>query len=234
MGEQDTKKGFSGLQVLAIVIATMAITALAGFFLLRAWLFPAPFRPVVLDRSEEQHLEQKLQRLETMTEPRRPPVRPQEAPPAVRGQAPGEENTLRPEPYSEAGASREIDFTERELNALLAKNTNLAHRMAIDLSENLVSARLLIPVDPDFPVLGGKTIRVRAGVELAFRDHRPVVRLRGVSIMGVPVPNAWLGNMKNIDLVREFGTEQGFWKTFADGVASITVREGRLRIVLKE
>ncbi|MFP7754488.1 arginine N-succinyltransferase [Thermodesulfobacteriota bacterium B35] len=230
MTREQRNKGFSGLQVTAIVAATVVVTLLAGFFVLRAWLFPAPFRPVVLNRAEEQRLEMKLQRIESVAEPSAHG----KAPAAGPGQEQSTTGVLRPEPYSEEGASREIELTERELNALLAKNTNLADRMAIDLAEDLVSARLLIPVDPDFPILGGKTVRVRAGVELAYRDGRPVVRLRGVSVMGVPVPNAWLGNMKNIDLVREFGSTQGFWKTFADGVESITVREGKLHIRLKE
>jgi hypothetical protein len=50
----------------------------------------------------------------------------------------------------------------------------------------------------------------------------------------VPIPNAWLGNMKNIDLVQEFGGNKGFWKTFADGVEYIHVENGRLLIKLKK
>ncbi|MCG7996974.1 MAG: hypothetical protein JAZ06_16330 [Candidatus Thiodiazotropha taylori] len=46
-------------------------------------------------------------------------------------------------------------------------------------------------------------------MELAFRDANPVVILKSVSIKGVPKPNAWLGGLKNIDLVSEFGDEQG-------------------------
>ncbi|MDH3378077.1 MAG: arginine N-succinyltransferase, partial [Gammaproteobacteria bacterium] len=53
------------------------------------------------------------------------------------------------------------------------------------------------------------------------------------SIMGVPLPNAWLGGIKNIDLVREYGDE-GFWKAFDAGVEEVSVDEGRLRIVLKK
>jgi hypothetical protein len=52
--------------------------------------------------------------------------------------------------------------------------------------------------------------------------------------MGVPLPNAWLGGLKNIDMVNEFGTSEGFWKAFADGVDNIHVENGGLRIVLKE
>jgi hypothetical protein len=52
--------------------------------------------------------------------------------------------------------------------------------------------------------------------------------------MGIPVPNAWLGNLKNIDLVQEFGGDQGFWKAFADGVEHIQVQNGQMVIKLKE
>ena len=58
--------------------------------------------------------------------------------------------------------------------------------------------------------------------------------LKGVSVFGVPIPNAWLGNLKNVDLVAEFGGNQGFWKTFADGVETIQVTDGQLLINLKE
>ena len=52
--------------------------------------------------------------------------------------------------------------------------------------------------------------------------------------MGIPIPGAWLGGLKNIDLVSEFGDQQGFWKSFADGVENIRVEEGRLKVQLKE
>jgi hypothetical protein len=61
-----------------------------------------------------------------------------------------------------------------------------------------------------------------------------VARLKGVSIMGVPVPSAWLGGMKNIDLVEYYGGESGFWKSFADGVDNIRIRDGYLTVLLKE
>lgn len=52
--------------------------------------------------------------------------------------------------------------------------------------------------------------------------------------MGVPVPNAWLGGMKNIDLVKRFEAEKGFWKAFSDGVENIKVEEGLLKVKLKK
>ena len=72
------------------------------------------------------------------------------------------------------------------------KGTDLAERLVIDLADDVASAKLLIDLDPDFPFLGGKTLKVNAGAELAYENSRPIVVLKGVSVWGVPIPNAWL------------------------------------------
>ena len=204
----------AGLVLLAVVLS-VGITLWLVFFV----LFPSEFKPVTLSQKEEQVLEQKLERLDPTYDSRTTPD----------GRPP-----LTPERYTEEGASREIALSEKELNALLAKNTDLAHRLAIDLSDNLASAKLLVPLDQEFPMFGGKTLKLTAGMEMRYAEGRPVIILKGVSIWGVPMPNAWLGNMKNIDLVQEFGADQGFWKSFADGVEYIHVEDGRLLVKLKE
>ena len=217
----------SGLQILLIVLVTVIVTAALTFWIVRSYIFPAEFKPVQLSASEEQVLAQKLERIDQI----------QARGAASRaGQHTGGNtaDVLEPEPYSEKGASRSVSLTERELNGMLAKNTDLARKLAIDLSEDLMSAKLLIPVDEDFPIMGGKIIKVRAGMELAYRDNRAVVILKGVSVMGVPIPNAWLGGMKNIDLVQYYGNETGFWKAFADGVENIRIEDGSITLLLKE
>lgn len=225
MAQNSQSSGLSRLQVTGIVAAAMLLTVVATLFIVRSWLFPQPFEPVVLNPAEKQRLEHKLARFERMDYPsgNREPGR--SGPP---------EEELKPEPYSEKGASREIRLSEREINAMIAQNTDLARTLVVHFSADLVSVKMLIPLDPDFPLLGGRILKVKAGAELAFRDGRPVVILRGISVMGVPLPNAWLGGLKNIDLIQVFGTEPGFWKGFADGVAAIEVRDGSLRIVLRE
>ncbi len=231
----EKKKGFTLLQVLGIVAGAMLLTIVVTIFAIRTWLFPHPFKPVVLDQQEQQQLEQKLDRFESFTAL---PAQNAEAAEA-KETTPAEKDfdrdgSLKPKAYSEEGATREISFTEREINGLLAKNTDLAQKVAIDLADDLISLRMLVPVDPDFPVLGGKIIRARAGAELAYRSGKPVVILKGVSLMGVPIPNAWLGGLKNIDLVQEFGGDQGIWKSFSEGVEAIKVKDGQLYIKLKE
>lgn len=101
-------------------------------------------------------------------------------------------------------------------------------------SPDLVSAKLLIPFDEDFPVLGGKTLRVKTGVIFRYVDGKPKIMLRGVMVMGVPLPNAWLGGLKNIDVVREFGGDKGFWTAFAAGVESLRVENGLVALKLRE
>jgi hypothetical protein len=227
METNKEKTGLSAAKVAGIVVAAMLLTMVGTLFIVKNWLFPSPFEPVVLSQAEEQRLERKLERFEQIG------GRTHRVPPGQPGTMPTEED-LKPEPYSEEGASREIRLSEREINAMIAQNTDLAQKMVVDFSNDLVSVKLLIPVDPDFPIMGGKTLKVKAGAELAFRGSRPVVILRGISVMGVPLPNAWLGGLKNIDLVDVFGAEPGFWKGFSDGVAAIEVREGSLQILLKE
>ncbi|ARM31237.1 arginine N-succinyltransferase [Prosthecochloris sp. HL-130-GSB] len=223
------EKGFSGSQVFLIAMGSVALAVLATVLVVRFFFFPSPFTPVELDEREQQKLESKLDRIEDASG-----VSLDE----LFGPAGADEFTsegyLRPEPYSEDGAPRDVFLTERELNSLLARNTDLARKLAIDLSDDLVSARLLLPLEPDVPVLGGKTLRIRAGLELAYRDGRAVVKLRGISFMGIPLPNAWLGGLKNVDLVEEFGSGPGFWKGFSDGVEELSVREGRLYFRLRE
>ena len=221
-------KRSSGLKIFLIVLITIIVTAALTFWVVRSYIFPAEFKPVQLSASEEQVLTEKLERLDMMQSRRTSSGKNNQN---VKDPDSG---VLEPEAYSEIGASRSITMSERELNGLLAKNTDMAKKMAIDLSENLMSAKLLIPVDEDFPIMGGQILKVRAGMELAYRDNRPIAVLKGVSVMGVPIPNAWLGGMKNIDLIDYYGNEAGFWKAFADGVENIQIEDGNITMTLKE
>ncbi len=225
----DGKSGprrFGCLQVLGFMVVAAVVTALATFFFAKYYLFRSEFTPVVLNATEKRALDSKLARLDDVSG--------RVISTSKDTVGTDTETEAKPEPYSESGARRTIVFTERELNALIAQNTDLAKKLVIDLSDDLISAKLILPIDEDFPVLGGKTLRVKAGVGLAYADQKPSVMLKGITLMGVPLPNAWLGGIKNMDLVSEFGADQGFWKGFADGVEDIVVAEGVLKIKLRE
>ena len=216
---------------IAVIIICTAIAAAAALWVAKAYLFPKAFKPVELTTREQRVLDDKIQALVSAGHQPKPDRQGSNRLAEDRTRDTGR---LEPEPYSEKNADRQIQLTERELNALLAKNTDLAQKLAIDLSDDLASAKLLVPLDPELPVLGGKTLKVTAGLELRYSNRKPVVILRGVSIWGVPIPNAWLGGIKNIDLVSEMGMESGFWHTFAAGIADIRIVDGRLSVTLKE
>ena len=221
------RSGFSGKQVVLIVLAVVVVSVGITYWFLRTYVYASEFEPVLLSAPEQAALDGKLADL-GLDPTNVMPV-------AARSEDRfDEDGRLIPERYSEDASKRSVSLSEKELNALVASNPDLARRFAIDLSENLASSKLLIPVDPEFPVLGGKTLRVTAGLELDYRDRQPIVILRGVSVMGIPIPNAWLGNLKNVDLVGEFGGRPGFWQSFAAGVETIAVGDGTLDIELKE
>lgn len=225
---RETKLGC--LPILGIILATVFVTAAATLWLINNQLFANTFEPVELTDEEEQVLSAKLEKISVAAAE---PAEAETDPPATAAAAP-EVDEGEPEPYSEDPSKRRIELSERELNALLAKGTDLAERLVIDLAEDVASAKLLIDLDPDFPFLGGKTLKVSAGAELAYQDARPIVILKGVSVWGVPLPNAWLGGLKNVDLISEFGAEDGFWKAFADGIKNISIQQGHLLIELNE
>ncbi len=213
------------LKVFGIVVFATIIATVVAVWTIMSYLFPDELKPVTLSAKEEKILNAKLRQLDSGKTPRISPKR--------RPQA-DKEILLKPERYTEEISNREIVLSEKELNSMLAKNTDLAKKLAIDLSDDMLSAKFLLPLHEDFPVLGGKTLKVTAGLELAYANGKPVISLRGVSVWGVPLPNAWLGNLKNVDLVKEFGDKNGFWKVFSEGIDEIKIGEKSLRIKVKE
>ena len=156
--QKEGKKGFTGLQVFGIVVGAMVLTVGLTLFVAWNYFFPKPFEPVRLSPAEQQQLEVKLERLEAAGMPLQAGNNGEislENDAAERDA----DGRLTPQKYSEDGLSREVHFTEREINAMIATNTDLADKLAIDLADNLVSAHMRIPVDPDFPFFGGKTLR---------------------------------------------------------------------------
>lgn len=225
VGPVEQKPSTSWGKIVLLVVVVAVLASAATFWVLNYYLFPKSFTPVTLSAKEEQVLNEKLERID--------PAAPRRLGGATGGRGDAAK-PLEPERYSEVGAKREVAFSERELNGLLAKNTDLADKLAIDLSDDLASAKLLVPLDPEFPILGGKTLKVTAGLELRYVGQKPVVALTGVSLWGVPLPNAWLGGLKNVDLVGEFGARPGFWNSFAAGIEHIQVTDGQVTVKLKE
>lgn len=228
------------LKTFLVVLLAIFIAIVAGAWVVKKYIFPTELEPVALTQQEKVEVNAKLKRLGYQGDGLRVEGGASASGSGRQNEGPmsedkfDEDGRLIPEAYSETGANREVRFSEKELNGMLAANPEMAERLAIDLSENMASAKLLIPVPADFPVMAGQTMKINAGVEMAFINGRPSIVLKGVSLWGVPVPNAWLGNLKNVDLISQFGDQDGFWKAFADGIETLQVQDGELYIKLKE
>lgn len=207
---------FGCLHAILLLIALLLAAILGSLWWFQRTLHAKPFAPVTLTAPEQAALDRKLERMEK-ADPGEP--RPADA---------------TPEPYREDPERRRLVFSERELNALLNRDTNLAQHVAIDLTDHLASLKILAPMDPDLPLVGGKTLRLTMGVTLAYSNEQPSVTLRGISLGGVPLPAAWWGDIKNKNLVSEFSGSNGFWSAFARGIEFLDVRDGALHVHLKE
>ncbi len=216
---------FNGKQVLLLVGLAVLATALVTAWWVNQYLYAATFEPTRLTQSEQRSLDRKMARLHQVNESESSSLKPKVSSP---------NGFLKPEPYSEEGASREIQLTEREVNSLIAKDAEMAKHVAVDLADNLVSVKLVVPVTEEMPIVGGKTLKLNFGVELSYADGKPVVAMQGISLGGVPLPSAWWGDIKHINLVEEFGGPGGFWDQFAKGVHDLKIQDGQLRITLKE
>jgi len=214
-------------RILGIIALFFIVVITVSVWWIKHNLYANPFNPTKLNEREQQVLNTKLERLEQSFQKQG----------KFSGTRTDEEMTkgrLEPEGYIEDPARREIRISQKELNALIAKDEKAARQIAINLSDDMISLKLIIPVDKGFPFLGGKTLRLSCGVTLRHEAGKPVVALRGVSIGGIPIPNAWLGNLKNVDLVHEFNGQHGFWGTLSKGVEDIKVSNGSLSIKLRE
>ena len=242
----STPQSSKTLRTIIITVLFTLSLVVAIYWLFTRYLFPTKFYPVDLSQQETFLLNNKLLSVKLppiggnspsiSSQQAVLPQRHQSAPVSNNGQV---DNRLIPEPYSEVGARREISFTERELNAILAHNTELADKLVFDLSDDLISVKWLLPLDPDFPLLGGKTLKFTAGVEIAYRNQQPSVSFRGLSLWGVPLPNAWMGELKHINLVSEYsgGTGQNqmsFWHSFAAGIDHIKISDDKLLVKLND
>jgi hypothetical protein len=220
-----SRRMFSGKQVvLFVLLAVLGTVILTGWWV-NQYLYASAFEPIRLSAADEQVLNTKMAHLRDANDT---------GTPAPQSSLPVHETPLEPEPYTEIGATREIRLTEREVNALIARDPEMAKHMAVNLSDDLVSVNLVVPVNKDLPLVGGRMVKLNFGLALSYAGGKPVVVMRGISVGGIPLPSAWWGDIKNTNLVEEYGGSGGFWDQFAKGVEDLNIQDGELHVTLKE
>jgi hypothetical protein len=140
----------------------------------------------------------------------------------------------REEPTYQPGA-KTIALSERELNGLLNANTSLGDQLKLELASDALHARLDADLPPDFPILGGKKIKGRARFLVKTDSGAPELILDDVTIWGISVPNAWLGEAKGRNLLGSLlpGTTASPGGSVG-GIKDIRVTNGALLIELAE
>lgn len=89
--------------------------------------------------------------------------------------------------------------------------------------------------DEDAVVLGGKTLRLK--ISLGARmgsDHRPILQLNDLSIGGIPLPNAWLGGIKGVNLLASEMNADPAAQNFASGVRGLKIDNGEISLELND
>ncbi|WP_447965016.1 arginine N-succinyltransferase [Nitrospira sp. Ecomares 2.1] len=221
-----SRRKFSGKQVILVVGLAMLVLALGVVLWMNQYVNAAMFQPTRLGESEQQVLNVKMAHLlHTADSPSS----------SVSQPSPSTVNLpIEPVPYSETDANRQIQLTEREVNALIATDSYMARHMAVDMADDLLSVQLVVPVKHEMPLVGGRMLKVNFGLALSYANGKPVVAMRGISLGGIPLPSAWWGDIKNTNLVEEFGGSGGFWDQFSKGVKDMKVQDGQLYVMLKE
>lgn len=138
--------------------------------------------------------------------------------------------------YTPGGKS--IVLTEREVNALLHQNTDLGEKLKIEFANNAVHARVHTDLDPELPVLGGKTLKAKARFVIQQNGPSSALVLDDVTVWGVSLPNAWLGELKGKNLISNLGIDKNGAPqgggAFSNGIEEINVKNGEIVIRLAE
>ncbi len=141
------------------------------------------------------------------------------------------EQKIDPEVYQPG--EKTIILTERELNGLLHLHTQLGGKVSFKLAKDAIHARVKTELDSDLPVLGGKTLKAKARFLVDTDNSDPKIVLDDLTLYGISLPNAWLGDLKGKNLLTTLGGE-GEPNALGRGVEDISIHPGQIRIQLAE
>ncbi len=126
-----------------------------------------------------------------------------------------------------------IVLTQREVNGLINAHTTLGEDLKIELAKGALHARLRTTLDEDVPVLGGKTVNARARFLVEADELNPSIILDDLTVYGVSVPNAWLGELKGQNLLASLTGGVGD-NAFSRGIEDIKIENGLIEIQLAQ
>ena len=194
-----------------IVLSCCLLTAVGTVWWVKHNIYASPLHPVQLSQTEKTALDAKLAKLELSEE-----VVPPEA------------------PAKTDGDPRTISISSKEINAFLA-GQGIGEQVKLDVTRNRIAANFLLPIDKDAPHFAGTTLRIRLALNALMNENgKLVVKVDDVSLGGIPLPNAWLGDIKGLDLITSNIGEDPAIERFAAGIKEFRLENGHVHIVLNE
>ena len=201
------------LIVLAVILVCCGLTAAATAWWVKRNVYASPLHPVSLSQAEQKVFDEKIGVLTGASE------------------APKDEKT--PEQRA-SEAERTLVVTDKEINAFLAKQ-GIGEQVKVELAVGNIEATVLVPVDKDVPLFGGKTLRLKLALTGKMgEDQKPAFRVTDISLGGVPLPNAWLGDLKGVNLLASNVESDPVVKRFLAGIREFEIKGGSIRVLLNE
>ena len=127
-----------------------------------------------------------------------------------------------------------IEFTEREINGVVSDNEGLRERVYIDLHPGRIEVKMNYEMPDEAEFFPGKTLRANIFLKVELQAEHLELRIQKFTISGFSVPSAWMGDLKNVDLMDEFLGGSDFAKAFARGLKTLEVGEDYIRVVPNE
>jgi hypothetical protein len=215
------------LVVLCVLVGIVGITASAATIWYYYNFRAAPFKPVNLSLAEQDTLKSKLAALESGKLSELEPSAPSKVTPPAPAPAP-----------APSDPAKTIVLSEREINGWLASQPDFADKVKFHMNNDTVGATILLPVDPSVKYFGGKTVRIKVAFNTKLdADRKLNFSLADVSVGGISLPNAWLGDAKGLNLFADNGPgsiNSEFLQRFAAGIKDFQVSNGELRMVLND
>ena len=116
-------------------------------------------------------------------------------------------------------------LTEREINGLIHANSNFGEDVKVELASGAIHLRVKTKLDPDVPILGGKTVKARARLIASVEEG---LVIDDVTVYGISLPNAWIGDLKGVSLFSALEDQ------LPRGIKSIEVTPGEMRVELED
>jgi len=198
------------LIITGIVFGTATLTIAGTAWWVKRNIYASPFSPVALSATEQSALDQKLEALKQSGAAEAAPVDPEIA-------------------------KRTLTITDREINAFLEQQ-GLGEQVKVSLHNGGGTATFLLPMSSDGVPGSGPTLRISVSLGAKMDQNKKfALSISDVSVGGVPLPNAWLGNMKGLNMLADAPiSDDPALKAFAAGIRDFSIRSGQLSVVLNE